>query len=62
MPSLVIKHSENHREFIYDANEETRDKEPLDKPFRYIHAFPQEVARIREAKTEEVQNILRRYI
>lgn len=59
MPQLVIKHSETEREVIYDAS--NVEEQPT-KPYVYIHMMPVEIERIKNAKTEDVQNILRRYI
>ena len=59
MPALIIKHSETEREIIYDA---TDAEKPIDKPCTYVHMFPIEIQRIKEAKSEEVQKLLRKYI
>jgi len=59
MPQLVIKHSETEREVIYDSS--NAEEQPT-KPYVYIHMMPVEIERIKNTKTEDVQNILRRYI
>lgn len=59
MAQLIIRHSETEREIIYDADEE---KAPLDTLYRVVHLCPVEIDRIKNAKSEEVQNLLRRYI
>lgn len=59
MPQIIIRHSETEREVLYDADEE---KVPHNTLYRVVHMTPVEIARIQEAKSEEVQNILRRYI
>jgi hypothetical protein len=59
MPSIVIREPDDSRTIIYDASEAD---EPLEKLFRYVHLMPVEIQRIKEAKSEEVQQLLRRYI
>lgn len=59
MPQIIIRHSETEREVLYDADEE---KVPHDVLYTVVHMCPQEIARIQEAKSEEVQQILKRYI
>ena len=59
MPQIIIRHSETEREVLYDADEE---KVPNDVLYTVVHMMPAEIARIQEAKSEDVQNILRRYI
>ena len=59
MTQLIIKHSETEREVIYDAS--NIEEQPT-KQYVYIHMMPVEIDRIKNAKTEDVQNILRRYI
>ena len=59
MPQIIIRHSETEREVLYNADEE---KVPHDVLYRVVHLLPAEIARIQEAKSEEVQQILKRYI
>ena len=59
MPALIIKHSETEREIIYDA---TEADETIDKPCTYFYPMPAEIDKIKNAKSEEVQKLLRKYI
>ena len=59
MPQIIIRHSETEREVLYNADEE---KVPHDVLYRVVHMLPVEIDRIKNATSEEVQQILRRYI
>ena len=59
MSQLIIRHDDETREVRYDVKEW---EEPHDVLYTRIHMMPQEIDRIKNAKTEEVQQILRRYI
>lgn len=59
MPALIIKHSETEREIIYNA---TEADEPSDKPSTYFYPMPAEIDKIKNATSEEVQKLLRKYI
>lgn len=59
MPQLIIRHNDETREIRYNVEEW---EEPMDTLYTYAHLMPVEIERIKTAKTEEVQQILRRYI
>jgi hypothetical protein len=59
MPQVIIRHGESEREIRYDHKE---DEVPLDTLYKVVHMMPAEIERIKTAKTDEIQQILRRYI
>lgn len=59
MPQLIIRHDDETREIRYDVKEW---EEPTDVLYTRVHLMPIEMDRIKTAKSEEVQQILRRYI
>lgn len=59
MPALIYKDEKDTRTVIYNA---TEADEPLDKMFTYVHLMPIEIDKIKNAKSEEVQKLLRKYI
>ena len=59
MPQLIIRHDDETREIRYDVKEW---EEPQGALYREVHLCPVEIDRIKNAKSEEIQQILRRYI
>lgn len=59
MSQLIIRHDDETREIRYNVKEW---EEPQEVLYTRVYMMPVEIERIKTAKSEEVQQILRRYI